>query len=126
MDDITSNATNRSNGVNQPIGCSTICVNQPDNVSYKFNRFAINYQTLHIVNAFYDYSSHSKCSFFPFLFRKFLHILKMHYEKISITSILCQLILSNRLRKENIKLVLKIFWNMFYWFEQLLGIKIEI
>ncbi|XP_031628712.1 uncharacterized protein LOC116344357 [Contarinia nasturtii] len=31
MDDITPNATNRLNSINQqPIGCSTICVNQPD------------------------------------------------------------------------------------------------
>lgn len=33
MDNITPNATNRQNGINQPIGCSTICVNEPDHVS---------------------------------------------------------------------------------------------
>lgn len=30
MDDITPNATNQRNGVDQPIGCSTICVNNQD------------------------------------------------------------------------------------------------
>lgn len=33
MDDITPNATNQQNGINQPIGCSTICVNNKDCVS---------------------------------------------------------------------------------------------
>lgn len=33
MDNITPNATNQQNGLNPPIGCSSICVNQPDCVS---------------------------------------------------------------------------------------------
>lgn len=37
MDDITPNVVNRKNTINQPIGCSTICVNESDCVS--FNEF---------------------------------------------------------------------------------------
>lgn len=32
MDDITTNVADQRNSVNQPVGCSTICVNQPNNV----------------------------------------------------------------------------------------------
>ncbi|XP_055304139.1 beta-alanyl-dopamine/carcinine hydrolase [Sitodiplosis mosellana] len=54
MDDITPNATNRINGVHPPIGCSTICVNQPDNEILAHTEDALQ-ETL---NHFYIVSAH--------------------------------------------------------------------
>lgn len=36
MDDITPVAVKNQNAVDQPVGCSTLCVNQPDCVSSKW------------------------------------------------------------------------------------------
>lgn len=41
MDEITSKVAIQQNVVNQPIGCSTICVNEPDCVSACFTKISV-------------------------------------------------------------------------------------
>lgn len=100
MDDITPNATNNQNAVNQPVGCSTICVNQPDCVRLKFYSWVLAVIFL-TQNASFR--------------RKFWHTLKMHLKKFWITFTLFLLTLLNRRHKGNIMCVAYQFVVIFEW-----------